>query len=404
MKPRSVVRLFYGFQFFFSLLLWAPIFYEYQREMGLTDEQIFGIQSFYYLSFCFLEIPTGYVSDRWGHRTSLALGAGILTGANLLPIFLPDYYGFALHWLLVAVARSLISGAASAYIYDYLAENGEPGWYKQAEGRARAFSLVGRVAGWAAVGFLMQWHLTLPYWLTAGASALSVGFALALPGFSDRGDRPAATMGFGRAFRLLVSSRYLILVMLQGVAIFVLARVVQVNLFQPLLQQKGFPVWAYGVLMGGTTLFEALGSGRPEWINRWFSDLNGVFVLTLLLAGSTWFMAGAGPVATVIWLTLFALAVGLAYPVQRQVVNDAIPDSSFRATFLSIESLLDRLVCAAAAATMGGYVAAGLVGEFFQLSALVSLGAIAVLWALLWRSGPPLSLKEAEAPRSNAPA
>jgi len=35
--------LSYTFQFFFGLLLWLPVFYEYQRQIGLSDAQIFGI-------------------------------------------------------------------------------------------------------------------------------------------------------------------------------------------------------------------------------------------------------------------------------------------------------------------------------------------------------------------------
>ena len=40
---RRVIWLYCGFQFFFSLLFWVPVFYAYQKRIGLTDPQIFSI-------------------------------------------------------------------------------------------------------------------------------------------------------------------------------------------------------------------------------------------------------------------------------------------------------------------------------------------------------------------------
>ena len=74
-ETRRVIKLYHAFSFFFSLLFWAPIFYEYQKQMGLSDSEIFGIQSLYYLAFCFLELPTGFLADRYGHRLSLRWAA-----------------------------------------------------------------------------------------------------------------------------------------------------------------------------------------------------------------------------------------------------------------------------------------------------------------------------------------
>ena len=59
-----LIRRYYIFQFLFSMLFWAPIFFEFQKRLGLSDGEIFRIQSLYYLAFCFLEIPTGFFAER----------------------------------------------------------------------------------------------------------------------------------------------------------------------------------------------------------------------------------------------------------------------------------------------------------------------------------------------------
>lgn len=402
-EKSRVVRLYCAFQFFFSLLLWLPVFYEYQKRIGLTDPQIFSIQSIYYVVFCLLELPTGLAADRLGPWRCMRDGAVVLVVANLLPIFFQSYAGFLSHFLLIALARSYISGASSAYLYDYLARQDAAEEFKQIEGNARAYGLLGKVVCWAFVGALMEWHLTAPYWLTAIASATSVAAALALPRLKPpelAADAPAPE-GLGvrlrSTFGLLRASPLLCLLMLQGVAIFVLSRIVQVNLFQPILQGKAFDLSACGVVMGGMTVFEALGSARPGWVRRWFSDLNAVFVLSAVLVLTMVLMPVAGQSATIALLCLFAFAAGLAYPVQRQLLNDHISDSRYRATLLSIESIVDRAICAVFAARIGGYLAAGLLDRYLVLSAAGSLAALAVLWLIikLHGGGPPGSAKDA---------
>ena len=151
----SVVRLYYGFQLFFSLLLWVPIFYVLQKNAGLTDVEIYKIQSLYYLAFCLFELPTGRIADSIGSKKCLLLGSVSLIIANLLPIIFSNYHGFLIHFLLVALARSFVSGAASAYLYDYLLTTNKISDYKLIEGRARSLSLIGRVVTWPLVGMLM---------------------------------------------------------------------------------------------------------------------------------------------------------------------------------------------------------------------------------------------------------
>ena len=177
MKLKRLFFTFNAFQFFFSLLLWVPIFYEYQKRVGLNDTEIFKIQSIYYLVFCLLEIPTGYLADWLGYRLCLILGSITLIIANIWIPFAPTYIGFLSHFIMIALARSFVSGASSAYLYETLHQRSALDEYKEAEGKARAYSLVGKVFCWALIGPIMQWHFTLPYWLTALNAGLGLVFA-----------------------------------------------------------------------------------------------------------------------------------------------------------------------------------------------------------------------------------
>lgn len=378
LNPRRVIKLFYGFQFFFSLLLWTPVFIAYQQRMGLSDDEIYNIQSIYYIAFCLMELPTGYLADRWSQRKCLLSGSLLLVASNLLVVFMPTYGGFLWHWLMIALSRSLISGAASAYLYNYLQESGAEDYYKQTEGLARSYSLIGKVVGWAGIGFLMDLELSLPYWLTALSALIAFFIALRLPEFSLK-VHPRDRVNPLKVLKALFHSPYLTLVIAQGTGIFVLSRVVQVNLFNPILEAKGIQLAWFGAIMSVNTIFEALGSAYPNWLRRFMSDLNAVFLLTMVMALSCSLMAEADAKGTIFWLSVFSLAVGFSYPIQRQVLNEAIPDSRYRASFLSVESLLDRAVCAWVAHEMAWYVKNKQVGTFLHLSDGITLGGVLIL-------------------------
>src|SRR5690606_21087194 len=204
------------------------------------------------------------------------------------------------------------------------------------------YSLFGRVLCFAVIGYLMEWKLTLPYWLTVVSAAVSVAYATSLPVLSEEARKDASELRSSRpslpsAFTRAIASRRLMLLMFQGVVLFVLARVVTVNLFQPILGGKGFGVAVYGLVMAGITLVEAVGAARPGWMRRYFDDVDSVSVLSALMALSILFIPYLGQAGTLVLLGVFSLVTGLSYPIQRQVMNEAIPDPNFRATFLSLE-------------------------------------------------------------------
>lgn len=383
---RKIVGWYSGFQFFFSLQIWVPIFYEYQKKMGLSDIQIFSIQSIYYFFFCFLEIPTGFIADRYGRLQCLRWGAILLTLSNILPIFWVNYTGFITHFILLALARSLVSGASSAYLYDYLQVCEKVGQFKEIEGRARAYGLAGKVVCWSVVGFLMHWITSLPYWLSSLTSVISILFVWKLPkeiavnGPSN--DLPRFEkflIDFQSVFGLLIQSPSILLVMFQGISAFVLARICQVNLFQPILEVKLFKLSSFGIIMSMMTVFEALGSANPHWLKRWAGDLHWVSILTLASALSLTLVAKSGQLGTLVGLGLFALATGLCFPIQRQLMNDCIQGAQYRATFLSLESLLDRAICAYVASILSGFVTHGKIPIFLEWSAGISCVGIVVL-------------------------
>ncbi|MEU8587318.1 MFS transporter [Streptomyces sp. NPDC048664] len=410
---RRIIRLNNGFQLLFNLLWWMPVFYAYQRDAGLSDGQIFGIQSIYYVAFCLFEIPTGLIADRIGARNCLRAGAVVMTAANMLPVLAPSYTGFLLHFLAIAAGRSLTSGAASAYLYDGLrAEGAADSHYLRAEGTARALGLAAKVVCWPLVGPLMALTQPAPYVLSAASAAGSLVCALALPRLAPPegaarapGRRGGALLrDTGAALRTLRSSPWLTLLMVQGVAVFTLSRICQVNLFQPVLLDHGIGESTHGGVLAAMTVAEAVASARPQWLGSRLSPAAWVSLLSVALAAALAGTTLGGPWAVVGLLCAFAAITGFCYPVQRKLINDAIPKEAPRATLLSVESIVDRGVCALAAVAAGAYLAADRLDALLWQSAAVTCVLIPALHLALRRMDRTAAGRRAQPAPTAGPA
>jgi MFS family permease len=382
---QRVIRRYNAFQLFAGLLWWLPVFYVFQRTAGLSDQEIFAIQSIFYLAFCLFDIPTGMIADRFGYRRCLPGGAVILVVANVIPVWAPTFGGFLTQFLLIALAHSLFSGAGSAYLYEYLHRTGNDSVYQRAEGSARAWTLIGRIACLPAAGFLMQWYNPSPYLLSAVTCAIAAVIAFGFPALPHAGSDPVVVepvpAALSDALRSLRSSTRLMLLMAQGIAVFTLVRIGQANLFQPILESKHLPLRWFGVLMAATTVFEMAGAARSTVLAR-FGQIRVVLVLTVLMGVALAMVIPVSLAGTTVCLAVFSLCSGLAFPVQRKLVNQAITEPSRRATLLSIESLADRAVCALVVFVMGGFLARGIMPAFLILLAggvAVSMVVLAVL-------------------------
>jgi hypothetical protein len=239
----------------------------------------------------------------------------------------------------------------------------------------------------------MEWKLTLPYTLTVIGSVIAVVCAFLLP--PDQRPAELESSQKKRGFGILRELGQLVLVlprvpiipllMVQGLAAFILPRILQTNLFQPILSGKGVPVSSYGIWLAAASVFEAIGSGYPAMkatLKR-FSEWSAVSVLSLMLAVTLALIPLSGKIGTLSCLMIFSLAAGMIFPVQKQLMNDAItlsPEASrYRATVLSMESIFDRAICAWVVGWIGVYMSRGQMNEFLYLASAFCVIGVMIL-------------------------
>lgn len=363
-------RKYIFFNVFFGFLIWVPVFYEFHKLVGLSDNQIFQIQSWYYLAFCLLELPTGHISDRFGHHVSIIIGSVFLLISNLTPLFSQTFIAMTFHWICLAGARSLTSGATSAYLYDSLQSRGELKQYKEIEGSARSYGLFLRIIGWAIVGFLMKLKLELPYIITSIFSLLAVITAINLAPVKKTKKAESFFKSLGVITSEIKNNTNILIYIIIGLGMFVMVRVCQVNLFQPLLKDKSFDLIYFGLIMSVMTIFESLGAKNSHKIKD-YSDRTILIFCTILVGLSFAIIVPFSQIITVLGFCLFSFFAGVAFPVQKKLMNDQVTEPETRASILSLESLIDRLITSAVVYIMGPWVELGNIKEV-----LITVGII----------------------------
>jgi len=379
------LRVFYAYRLLATAFVFVPVEVPYLLGRGLSFTLILLLQALFSAVVILLEVPTGALADRFGRKWALAAGS-LLTGLGSLLFWQASGAGrFVLAQALLAVGMTLISGPDSAWLYDRLAAHGDDARYRGREGTATAMKHVGTALAFAAGGFLGRVDLGLPYLVTGCVSVAAAVVAVLLrepP--TDR--RATAWRGLwphmAQALRTAFTVARLRWAILYSALIFVLLRV-SLWLYQPYLKGAGFDVAAIGLIFAGVYLAAAFASHFVDAIRRRLPGASIYWALPLVL-GLSYLLLGRFTASWGVLLLLAQKAVdGVYSPLTKDLIQRDVPDSYTRATVLSVESMVRRLVFCAFAPFCGLLVdRLSLSAALYGCAAVAALGAGALFLGL----------------------
>ena len=149
------------------------------------------------LAITALEIPTGWLADRFGHRISLIAGAITQAAAMVLCWLGEGVVGLLSAILLVALGDTLRSGADQALLYRSCLALEREADFQRIESRSRSLQLVALVAFILTGGSIVdRWGFAAGWIAEAAVSVVGVVIALAMveppPGVRSTGDVDAS--------------------------------------------------------------------------------------------------------------------------------------------------------------------------------------------------------------------
>lgn len=110
-----------------------------------------------------LQMPSGYVADRWGNRRAIVLGSLISVVSVPFYIVMPNFVGGLIANVLFFGGYAFQSGALEAFMHDTLIALGKEKDYARVMGRAQSFGLAGNAILIASVPATYAINHNLPF-------------------------------------------------------------------------------------------------------------------------------------------------------------------------------------------------------------------------------------------------
>ena len=335
-------------------MLIMPVVALFYNANGLDDFDIYLLQAVYSLGVACMEIPSGYMADMIGRRTSLILGALLGTLGFVLYSVSSTFGHFLIAEIVLGLGASFISGSDSALLYDSLAETGDQHQYLQYEGRITALGNLAETTA-AVCGGLIAAIISYRAVYVTQACIAAIAIPASLLLVEPKRIKPAMKPSMQQVLRICHQSLFIdlklsaaiVLSSVIGTATLCMAWTCQVYFVQKGLDEAAItPIW---VILNLTVAIVSAYSQRVISILGYSKAIILIVIMipiSYVLLGSTSLLFGLAS------LMVFYCIRGYATPLLKDLTN-MYCDSAIRATVLSIRSLLIRLGFAALGPLIG---------------------------------------------------
>ncbi|MCB9883068.1 MAG: MFS transporter [Planctomycetes bacterium] len=350
------VRLYARYRAATSTFAWLPVFFLYFGS-HVPFARVLELEAIYYIAVVLLEVPSGWLSDRYG-RVPILRGAASLFAISYALFWLGSDFGtFAIAQVLLGTAMAFQSGSDTALHYDSLHLLGRTDEYGRREAHAERAALAALAVSCLVGGALAMMDLALAYIASLVGALCALVFACLLreahPVTED--DSAHATTLGRQLVRVATTFRDSELRWLFGyaVALYVLAHV-PYEFYQPWLDRalgaeatataRTTPLVS-GVLFAITSLASAFVAGKSMAASeRPGIHLQAAFALALATLVIGTLSIGFQPILGVAILVRSIPMAWMAAPLRSAVAPRL--DASVRATWLSVQALVGRLTFA----------------------------------------------------------
>ncbi len=373
--------------FFRDCHFWGPAFFLYFTSV-LTLSEALQLEALYYVGVAVMEVPSGYVSDRFGRRRTLLLSSACLAIAYLLFFSGSTFFQFAVAQLFLATGFASASGTDTALHYESLKWLNREAEYATREGKALRFAFL--AGGMSALlgGLIAMGQLKWVY----GASfvAAVVSWLMVLTMSEPGGKTEEAAVPMGRQVRGLLVKAWggrLRFFTLYTLAMTVLLHI-PYEFYQPYLERTSSFI---GAGASSTPPIAGAHLALTMLLGAWFTRYAGQIhhrcvVRRTLLACTLLQVVLIGAMALVVHPVVALMLMGrtasraISTPLMNAELSPLL-ERHERSTYLSLQSLLGRLCYGGVLLALP--LGASLFDDAFHGTLVCALGLALCLFALL---------------------
>lgn len=377
--------------FLVSFAVDIPVLVLLLQENGLSLAQVMWLQALFAVALALFEVPSGYFADLVSRRAALVVaGYGLVTGAGIY-MLATNFWGFLLAEVCLAFAFAFSSGADQALFHDSLLALKREKESTVLWGRIGFAQYVAMAVGAVCGGLIGAWNLRAPLVVTFIGTVCFLLMALRLtepPRANEGGARSRAGLSdlLTIAVQCLVHEP-LVRWLLIGPAL--IGALLQVGLwmYQPYFKLTAIPVEYFGVLFASFNLAAAFASKSAARIGTRLAPIWLVVIPLLLVALSYLLMGAVVGLFSFTFIIIQQFVRGFTTVYFTDALNKGI-GSERRATILSLQSMMQRLVYAVLLVPFG--IAADRIGV--PLTFLTLAGSTLVLGTLVVLALRPTSV------------
>lgn len=341
------------FSFFWMFLVVMPVIAPLFLSLNLNMKQFFELQAIFGIAVAVLEVPTGYISDLWGRKQSILVGAFLSGVAFTLLHFAESYSDLFVYEIIQAASLSFVSGADIAILYDSVSRNDRSSASK-ALANMQFASLLGESIASVLGGILVL--ISFKSVTLVNALMGWVPFFVAIT-IEEPVQKKLAGRNHGEnlkevARQLFFNKDKLVILAFFNLVLWGLSSFIAVWIFQKYWSERGIGIAYFGGIWAALNLTSGIIGKQVHWLERRFG-VTALFIVSCWAAicayfGMSWFQGVSG----VLVCFLFYVCRGITQVILREALNWRLP-GEFRATVNSIQSLFFRLIFAAVGPVIG---------------------------------------------------
>lgn len=333
------------------------------------------------------EIPSGYVSDKVGHKQALVFSRICALLSTLFFLFASSLTWLILGGVFLSIGAAFVSGTGSAFMHETLRALGRETEYAQVMGKVRSIGFAVPIAFMVIVPFLVDISYRLPFAImfVFDIVGLITVLSFVAPKISAEQIKEIGTTNFkkvmqeGYAFGFF---KYALFVGVVGGFVF------SISGFRPAYQLVlGIPVIYFGVFFGIGRVFASLLLVVSGYIKKhttlfsfFFFEMIAHIVLFVLLG-----IVAHAWVVVLLFIVSNAIYHGLS-EVNNGYLLDIIKTSKFKATLLSVKGMINLLFSAIAPMALGYMIEHTSYPAGFLLLGIVLLVLLVPLYAYMYRN------------------
>ncbi len=371
-----------GFGFGLIAAMWL-IYLQQRRGLSLTEATFVDVA--FWIAATLGEVPTGMVADTFGRKTSLVVGAALMSASIFAWAAAPTVPLIVLAYAGLAIGTTFLSGADDALFYESLQTAGRTGDYTRLVGLAGGTMLGATAVGSAASGLFASVELILPF-LMAGVSLLAmlgVVWTLQEPHVETGSSGPARKSYrqiLRESFAMMRARPALRYPMLYLSLVPLAALIMETFFLQPQAVALGVPIAGIGVLVMATQLTDVAGSTLADRSAARLGERRVLYLAPAIIIISLVLLSIFQVLVSLLFIALISFVTAVLRPLVMSRIQSQVSDS-VRATILSTQSLMAMLVITISEPILG-FMAdqSGLPVAYVALAGGLGLLVVFLLW------------------------